>query len=77
MSPENNEPEPTAGEPGEAAAELALDEALAGEPVDENGRPLEPLVAEPAAEEAPAGEAPAEEAAAEEAPAEESPAEEP
>ncbi|WIV53632.1 SMC-Scp complex subunit ScpB [Amycolatopsis nalaikhensis] len=52
MSPENNEPEPTAGEPGEAAAELALDEALAGEPVDENGRPLEPLVAEPAAEEA-------------------------
>jgi segregation and condensation protein B len=44
-------PEPPVGEPAEAAAELALDEALSGEPVDEDGSPVEPLV-----EEAPAGE---------------------
>ncbi|HET6706210.1 SMC-Scp complex subunit ScpB [Amycolatopsis sp.] len=63
MSPENNEqaeveaPEPPAGaEPAEAAAELALDEALSGEPVTEDGEPVAPL----AAEEATAGEAPAE-----------------
>jgi segregation and condensation protein B len=45
-------PEPPASEePEEAAAELALDEALSGEPVDEDGSPVEPLV-----EDAPAGE---------------------
>ncbi|MEV6623162.1 SMC-Scp complex subunit ScpB [Amycolatopsis sp. NPDC051106] len=44
-------PEPPVGEPAEAAAELALDEALSGEPVDEDGSPVEPLV-----EEAPHGE---------------------
>ncbi|WP_103338604.1 SMC-Scp complex subunit ScpB [Amycolatopsis sp. CA-126428] len=48
MSPENNEqvspPEPPPGEPAEAAAELALDEALSGEPVTEDGDPVEPLV---------------------------------
>ncbi len=54
-------PEPPVGEPEEAAAELALDEALSGEPVTEDGDPVEPLVAE----EAPVGEAAVEEAAAE------------
>ena len=60
MSPENNEqvspPEPPVGEPEEAAAELALDEALSGEPVTEDGDPVEPLVEEdaPAAPVAPA-----------------------
>jgi segregation and condensation protein B len=42
-------PEPPAGEPEEAAAELALDEALSGEPVTEDGEPPEPEAAgEPA-----------------------------
>ncbi|MET9001641.1 SMC-Scp complex subunit ScpB [Amycolatopsis sp. NPDC004169] len=41
--------EPPAGEPTEAAAELVLDEALSGEPVTEDGEPVEPLVAEEAA----------------------------
>ncbi|MEV6642498.1 SMC-Scp complex subunit ScpB [Amycolatopsis sp. NPDC051371] len=62
MSPEDNEPvealppEPPVGEPAEAAVELALDEALSGEPVTEDGSPVEPLVEEKAAEE-PAAEA--------------------
>ncbi|KDN24134.1 SMC-Scp complex subunit ScpB [Amycolatopsis rifamycinica] len=47
MSPENNEqvspPEPPVGEPADAAAELALGEALSGEPVTEDGEPLDPL----------------------------------
>ncbi|MEU8639832.1 SMC-Scp complex subunit ScpB [Amycolatopsis sp. NPDC048633] len=64
------------GEPGEGAAELALDEALSGEPVTEDGSPVEPLVEEAAAEVAPADETPVEEAAAEVAPAEETPVEE-
>ncbi|MDQ7803694.1 SMC-Scp complex subunit ScpB [Amycolatopsis sp. A133] len=50
MSPENNEvaqpPEPPVGEPEEAAAELALDEALSGEPVTEDGEPVTPLTEE-------------------------------
>ena len=61
-------PEPSPGEPVAAAAELALDEALSGEPVTEDGEPMEPLVEEGAAAEpeAPAEDAPAEpEAAAE------------
>ncbi|MFB9689968.1 SMC-Scp complex subunit ScpB [Amycolatopsis plumensis] len=37
-------PEPPVGEPAEAAAELALEEALSGEPVTEDGDPVEPLV---------------------------------
>ncbi|WP_439381790.1 SMC-Scp complex subunit ScpB [Amycolatopsis lexingtonensis] len=49
MSPENDEvaeaPVPP-GEPAEAAAELALEEALSGEPVDEDGAPVEPVVEE-------------------------------
>ncbi|MEV6832818.1 SMC-Scp complex subunit ScpB [Amycolatopsis sp. NPDC051102] len=49
MSPENNEvaeaPVPPVGEPEEAAAELALEEALSGEPVTEDGSPVEPLTA--------------------------------
>lgn len=69
-------PEPPVGEPGEGAAELALDEALSGEPVTEDGSPVEPLVEEAAAEVAPADETPVEEAAAEVAPAEETPVEE-
>ncbi|MGW5748414.1 SMC-Scp complex subunit ScpB [Amycolatopsis sp. NPDC003861] len=53
MSPENDEvaeaPQPPAAEEAEpAAAELALDEALSGEPVTEDGEPVEPLVAEEA-----------------------------
>ncbi|WP_103347446.1 SMC-Scp complex subunit ScpB [Amycolatopsis sp. CA-128772] len=36
-------PEPPVGEPAEAAAELALAEALSGEPVTEDGSPVEPL----------------------------------
>ncbi|MGW3999736.1 SMC-Scp complex subunit ScpB [Amycolatopsis sp. NPDC004772] len=53
MSPENDEvaeaPQPPAAEePEPAAAELALDEALSGEPVTEDGEPVEPLVAEEA-----------------------------
>ncbi|GAB3149322.1 SMC-Scp complex subunit ScpB [Amycolatopsis stemonae] len=76
MSPEDKTP--AADAPGEAAAELALDEALSGEPVTEDGEPLEPLVAEAPAVEEPANEAPAEEAPADEpAPAEETPADEP
>ncbi len=57
MSPEDNDrvrdddvaaevaaPEPPASEePAEAAAELALDEALSGEPVTEDGDPVEPV----------------------------------
>ncbi|EOD64563.1 SMC-Scp complex subunit ScpB [Amycolatopsis vancoresmycina] len=65
MSPENNEqaevaaPEPPAHEePEQAAAELALDEALSGEPVTEEGDPVEPIAepapAEPEPEPAPA-----------------------
>ncbi|WP_370965401.1 SMC-Scp complex subunit ScpB [Amycolatopsis sp. cg9] len=65
MSPENDEvaeaPVPPAGEPvaeesalsresAEAAAELALDEALSGEPVDEDGQPVEPVAEESAPE---------------------------
>ncbi|MGV9366852.1 SMC-Scp complex subunit ScpB [Amycolatopsis sp. NPDC003731] len=70
MSPENNEqaeaPQPPAAEePEQAAAELALDEALSGEPVTEDGEPVEPLVAEGADEEAPHEEAPAGESPAE------------
>ncbi|GHG41976.1 MULTISPECIES: SMC-Scp complex subunit ScpB [Amycolatopsis] len=63
-------PEPPVGEPAEAAAELALEEALSGEPVTEDGDPAEPLVGEaPPEPEAPAEPAPAEpEAAAEPAP---------
>ncbi|MDS0135567.1 MULTISPECIES: SMC-Scp complex subunit ScpB [unclassified Amycolatopsis] len=81
MSPENNEqaeaPQPPAAEePEQAAAELALDEALSGEPVTEDGEPVEPLVAESADEEAPHEEAPHEEAPREEAPHEEAPREE-
>ena len=78
MNPENDEvaetpeaPEPPTGEPEEAAAELALDEALSGEPVTEDGDPVEPLTEDDAAAEP---DAPAEpEAAAglgEESPAE-------
>jgi len=75
VNPENDEqvspPEPPTGEPEEAAAELALDEALSGEPVTEDGDPVEPLTEDDAAAEP---DAPAEpEAAAglgEEAPAE-------
>ena len=48
MSPENDEAAETPVPPGEAAAELALDEALSGEPVDEDGAPVEPVTAEPA-----------------------------
>jgi segregation and condensation protein B len=83
VNPENDEvaeaPQPPAGEPEQAAAELALDEALSGEPVTEDGEPVEPLVA---AAEAPAGKvsaepgAPAEEATAEDASAPEATAEE-
>ncbi|WP_326951143.1 SMC-Scp complex subunit ScpB [Amycolatopsis sp. NBC_01307] len=72
MSPEDNDrvrdddvaaevaaPEPPASEePAEAAAELALDEALSGEPVTEDGDPVEPLV-EPAAAEETAADEPA------------------
>ncbi|MFF1611856.1 SMC-Scp complex subunit ScpB [Amycolatopsis sp. NPDC058278] len=85
MNPENDEvaetpeaPEPPTGEPEEAAAELALDEALSGEPVTEDGDPVEPLTeaevsaevaaaeAEvPLAETAAGAEVPVEEAAAE------------
>lgn len=43
-------PEPPAGEPEEAAAELALDEALSGEPVTEEGEPVEPIAEAAAAE---------------------------
>ncbi|WP_290057569.1 SMC-Scp complex subunit ScpB [Amycolatopsis solani] len=54
MSPENDEvaeaPVPPVGEPAEAAAELALDEALSGEPVDEDGRPVDPVVEPPTPE---------------------------
>jgi segregation and condensation protein B len=39
---EASEP-PASEEPEEAAAELALDEALSGEPVTEDGEPVEPL----------------------------------
>ncbi|ADJ47748.1 segregation and condensation protein B [Amycolatopsis mediterranei S699] len=79
MSPENDEvaetPEPpTAEEPEQAAAELALEEALSGEPVTEDGEPVEPLAEEGAAAEP---EAPVEDAPAEpsepEAPAEPEP----
>jgi segregation and condensation protein B len=63
-------PEPPASEePAEAAAELALEEALAGEPVTEDGDLVESL-GEPAG--APVGDAP-EEARAEETPAEPGP----
>ncbi|UOX90152.1 SMC-Scp complex subunit ScpB [Amycolatopsis sp. FBCC-B4732] len=45
MNPENDEvaEAPAPPVPDEAAAELALDEALSGEPVDEDGSPLEPV----------------------------------
>lgn len=73
MTPENDEaaetpkaPEPPMGEPAEAAAELALDEALSGEPVTEDGEPVEPLAeAEVPVEEAAAERADAAEPAAE------------
>ncbi|MFJ9782258.1 SMC-Scp complex subunit ScpB [Amycolatopsis sp. NPDC101161] len=67
MSPEDKTPEPGSEQVEAAAAELALDEALSGEPVTEDGEPeepLEPLVAEAPAEEA-AAEEPAEESAVE------------
>jgi segregation and condensation protein B len=74
VTPEDNTPAeaevvaapepPSSEEPAEAAAELALDEALSGEPVTEDGDPVEPL-----AEPAPAVEEP-EEAQAEESAAE-------
>ncbi|OXM60249.1 SMC-Scp complex subunit ScpB [Amycolatopsis vastitatis] len=55
MNPEDNEvaeaPQPPVGEPEEAAAELALEEALSGEPVTEDGEPVEPLVEDQAAAE--------------------------
>jgi segregation and condensation protein B len=58
VNPENNEPieapEPPVGEPAEAAAELALDEALSGEPVTEDGDPVTPLAEEVPPEAAPA-----------------------
>jgi segregation and condensation protein B len=80
VSPEDRTPaeapESPAGEPMESAAELALDEALSGEPVTEDGSPVEPLGEEPgadAAEVAAAEEAPVEEAAAEDEPAEVAP----
>ncbi|MEV7043221.1 SMC-Scp complex subunit ScpB [Amycolatopsis sp. NPDC051061] len=44
-------PVPPLGEPAEGAAELAWDEALSGEPVTEDGSPVEPLVEETAAAE--------------------------
>ncbi len=54
MSPEDKTPEPGSEPASEAveaaAAELALDEALSGEPVTEDGEPEEPLVAEAPAE---------------------------
>ncbi|WP_328647250.1 SMC-Scp complex subunit ScpB [Amycolatopsis sp. NBC_00348] len=70
MSPEDNDrvrdddvaaevaaPEPPASEePAEAAAELALDEALSGEPVTEDGDPVEPVPVEAVAEAAAADE---------------------
>ncbi len=47
MNPENDEvaetPAPDEPVVDEAAAELALDEALSGEPVDEDGSPVEPV----------------------------------
>ncbi|MGK3208391.1 SMC-Scp complex subunit ScpB [Amycolatopsis sp. MEPSY49] len=71
MSPEDKTPEPGSEPAAEAveaaAAELAMDEALSGDPVTEDGEPeepLEPLVAEAPAVEEPAGEVPAEEPAA-------------
>jgi segregation and condensation protein B len=82
VSPEDNErvreddvvtPEPPAGEP--TAAELALEEALSGEPVTEDGEPVEPLEPAGAAEEEPA--AVVEETAAEEPEAAEPEAAEP
>lgn len=80
MSPEDNEPaeapRPPVGEV-EGAAELALDEALSGEPVTEDGEPVEPLVEETAVEAEVAGDVPAEPAAVEEAPVEPAVAEEP
>ena len=57
MSPEDKTPdpsvvpEPAAGEPSATAAELALEEALSGEPVTEDGLPVEPLAEQTAAEE--------------------------
>ncbi|WP_326952083.1 SMC-Scp complex subunit ScpB [Amycolatopsis sp. NBC_01286] len=90
MSPEDNDrvrdddvaaeiaaPEPPASEePAEAAAELALDEALSGEPVTEDGDPVEPLVEPAAAEETAADEPAVAEAVVEEVAAEEPPADE-
>ncbi|WP_410675796.1 SMC-Scp complex subunit ScpB [Amycolatopsis sp. cmx-4-68] len=71
MSPEDNEPVeapvppvPPVGEPAEAAVELALDEALSGEPVTEDGEPEEPLAEAASAKSAdavPVGDAVAEE----------------
>ncbi|GLY38664.1 hypothetical protein Amsp01_046880 [Amycolatopsis sp. NBRC 101858] len=67
MSPEDR----TVGEPSATAAEIALEEALSGEPVTEDGAPAEPLGEETAAEDsaeaevAPADAEPAEEAGAE------------
>ncbi|WP_442874381.1 SMC-Scp complex subunit ScpB [Amycolatopsis sp. NBC_00438] len=92
MSPEDNDrvrdddvaaevaaPEPPASEePAEAAAELALDEALSGEPVTEDGDPVEPLVEPAAAVDEAAADVPAvAEAAADDGAAEEVPAEAP
>jgi segregation and condensation protein B len=63
VTPEDNTPDeaevvaapepPSSEEPAGAAAELALDEALSGEPVTEDGDPVEPVVeptVEPVAE---------------------------
>ncbi|UOZ05892.1 SMC-Scp complex subunit ScpB [Amycolatopsis sp. WQ 127309] len=90
MSPEDNDrvrdddvaaeaaaPEPPASEePAEAAAELALDEALSGEPVTEDGDPVEPVPVAAAAEETAADEPAVAEPVVEEAAAEEPPADE-
>ena len=56
-------PEPPAGEPAEGAAELALEEALSGEPVTEDGEPVVEEATAEAAEAAAADEASVEVAA--------------
>ncbi|RSD11450.1 SMC-Scp complex subunit ScpB [Amycolatopsis eburnea] len=73
MNPENDEAAEAPVPPGEAAAELALDEALSGEPVTEDGDPVEPVTEAELSRESDAskaGETAAEEASAAEAPAE-------
>lgn len=84
MSPEDRTPaeveppQPPAGEPPDGAAELAWDEALSGEPVTEDGEPVEPLVEEPLdAAAAEVADVAPEDASVEEASAEEESAAEP